>query len=189
MGRPCCIQLADASCEASAYTSEHRQLQLHGPTRFIEICIKAPGIRISSHCWFLPHPPAALKKTLKKTPTIRKNVCTNMHRLNLATSTIVHLLENYPRLCLSCSVRIFCGFALHSALLRFVLIRKVTKWKVKHFVLLLLQSASIAVENVDNPNSRTQSKPQATTPAGKGRNQQAQSTTRPTNGQLQTFLG
>ena len=60
---------------------------------------------------------------------------------------------------------------------------------MKNFVLLLLQSASIAVENVDNPNSRTQSKPQATTPAGKGRNQQAQSTTRPTNGQLQTFLG
>ena len=51
---------------------------------------------ISSHCWFLPHPPAALKKTLKKTPTITKNVCTNMHRLNLATSTIVHLLRKLP---------------------------------------------------------------------------------------------
>ena len=46
VGRPCCIQLAGASCEASAYTSEHRQLQLHGPTKFIEICIKGPGIRI-----------------------------------------------------------------------------------------------------------------------------------------------
>ena len=100
MGRPCCIQLAGASCEASseasAYTSEHRQLQLHGPTRFIEICIKGSGIRISSHCWFLPHPSAALKNTLKKTPTIRKHICTNMQRLNLATSTIVHLLRKLP---------------------------------------------------------------------------------------------
>ena len=83
------------ACWVSNYTSEHRQSQLHTPTTFIEIFFKGPGIPISSHCWFLPHPSAALKKTLKKTPTITKNVCTNMHRLNLATSTIVHRLRNY----------------------------------------------------------------------------------------------
>ena len=66
------------------------------PTTFIEMFFKGPGIPISSHCWFLPHPSSALKKTLKKTPTITKNVCRNMHRLNLATSTIVHLLRKLP---------------------------------------------------------------------------------------------
>ena len=44
------------ACWVSNYTSEHRQLQRHTPTTFSEIFFKGPGIPISSHCWFLPHP-------------------------------------------------------------------------------------------------------------------------------------
>ena len=86
-----------ASCWVSNYTSEHRQSQLHTPTAFIEIFFKGP--RVSQFQVTVgSYPTLCCPKlsTLKKTPTITKNVCTNMHRLNLATSTIVHLLRKLP---------------------------------------------------------------------------------------------
>ena len=94
---------------------------------------------ISSHCWYptLCCPKEDTKEdAYNHEERLHKHAQTKSGNVNDCPSP----QKLHPGL--SCGVRIFCGYALHSALLRFVLIWNVTKWiieskwKVKHFVLL-----------------------------------------------------